>query len=216
MGGLPAAGLRQLWGKLLPGPRSLALQYHRGFPAPTHHPPPSDPAFSSQARPSPHRALRGNYGGGFHPRKGGNTLGECLGRGIPAIFAGGGGRREEEMDFTVWRRHLDSQLLEGRESKRGILGGFPGTRSSRGGSPCLHTPVTMTVQPQPPVSMAAASAKRLVSFLFLPGLRPITPHPPTQHSPSVQGEGQLRRRRPLRHSWAREGRQESRNWRAEL
>lgn len=136
-------------------------------------------------------------------------------KGYPLNFCWGRGRGGMRKWTSLSGDYLDSQLLEGRESKRGILGGFPGTRSSRGGSPCLHTPVTMTVQPQPPVSMAAASAKRLVSFLFLPGLRPITP-PPTQHSPSVHGEGQLRRRRPLRHSWAREGRQESRNWRAEL
>lgn len=80
-----------------------------------------------------------------------------------------------------------SQPLEGRESKRGILGGFPGIRSSRGGSPCLHTPVTMTIQPQPPVSMAAACPNRLVCFLFLPGLRPILPPLPATLSKSARG-----------------------------
>jgi hypothetical protein len=67
----------------------------------------------------------------------------------------------------------------------GIQGVFPGIHSPRGGSPCPRTPVTMTIQPQPPVSMAAAYPIRLVSFLFHPGLHPI----PFNSLPTCMGRG---------------------------
>lgn len=79
--------------------------------------------------------------------------------------------REEGIDFTARENHLDSHpgvASRWKGSQGGILGGFPGILSPRGGSPCPHTPVTMTIQPQPPVAMTAAYPIRLVFFLFHP------------------------------------------------
>lgn len=125
---------------------------------------PSHPAFSSRVQPFPQSALRRNYRGVFHPlKKGGNAHGECLGLSLQFLLEenkGGGNGLQRPYN------NLNSQPLKGRESKRGILGGFPGTRFSRRGSPWLHTPVTMTIQPQPPVSMAAPCPIPLVFFLF--------------------------------------------------
>lgn len=98
--------------------------------------------------------------------------------------------------------------------KAGTPGGESGAVSrepSRGGSPRLHTPVTMTIQPQPAVSMAAACPIRLALFSSPPPqLRPVASSTLGGCSGrGSQGEGgfcvTLRR-----------AKEESRDWRAEL
>lgn len=90
------------------------------------------------------------------------------------IVAGRGKGRGNELHRPG--DHPDSQPGGGFQTEgkpRGNPGHFPGNPFAKGGSPGPHTVVTMTIQPQPPVAMAAADPIRLVSFLFLPGLHPI-------------------------------------------
>lgn len=147
---------------------------------------PSGPASIFFAGPalSPRPAVRRNYGGGSRPQAGGKAHGDCLGVSPNAAGRGKGGgselhRQGELSGFPTWGRPLDV-----REARGGNPGHLPGNPFAKGGSPGRHTLVTMTIQLQPPVAIAAAYPIRLVSFLFFPGLH-LTP----SKSSCVQGEG---------------------------
>lgn len=136
------------------------------------------------SRPSPRPAPGEKYGGGSRPQAGGKAHGECLG--VSPIAAGrekGGGNEPHRLGarprFPTWGR----PWMEGKP--RGNLGHFLDNPVAQGGSPCPHTLVTMTIQLQPPVAMAAAYPIRLLSFLFLPGLHPI----PSNSLPACRGRG---------------------------
>lgn len=191
-------------------PRSLAPPPRLACSSP---PPTSLQAQHLLRRPSPPQARHGveNYGGGSRPQAGGKAHGECLGVSPIAAGKGKGGENEllragELPGFPTWGRPLD-----GREA-RGNPGHFSGNPLAKGGSFCLHTLVTMTIQLQPPVAFAAAYPIRLVSFLFIPGLHPI----PSNSLPACRGWGHRKEEGVLSFTLGREGRPETRDWRPEL
>lgn len=178
LGGIPPPRARGSGGETPRPPRS---------PAPPPRPPafrPCASVFFAGPALSPRLAMRGHCGGGSRPQAGGKAHGECLGVSPNAAGRGKGGgselRRQRELSgFPAWGRPLDVKGSQG-----GNPGHLPANPFAKGGSPGRHTLVTMTIQLQPPVAIAAAYPIRLVSFLFFPGL-PLTP----SKSPCVQGEG---------------------------
>lgn len=118
------------------------------------------------------------------------------------------GEREEEVNFTA-RENYPGFPTWGRPLDVGEAGGnpghLPGNPFAKGGSPARRTLVTMTIQLQPPVAIAAAYPIRLVSFPLLPGLHLIP-----SKSPCVQREGPQKGGGVLSVTVGREGRQESR------
>lgn len=112
---------------------------------------------------------------------------------------------EEEMSFTAQDNYPDSHpggRLQVEGEPRGKPGHLTGNPLATGEPVCPHTLVTMTIQLQPPVALAADYPIRLVSFLFIPGLHPI----PSNSLPACRGRGRRKEEGVLSVTLEREGR----------
>ncbi|XP_049723895.1 translation initiation factor IF-2-like [Elephas maximus indicus] len=161
----PASQSRGSWGK------PLAL-------APCLAPPPRSPRASPPPATLQAPCLR--EAGSLHARAerelwrwfpragGGKAHGECLAVSPRPHCCGKGEGRRRRTSLLGRTTSIPKpgRPVDGGESQ-GNPGRFPGNPSATG-SLEPHTEVTMTIQPQPPVAMAAVHPIRLLSFLFSP------------------------------------------------
>lgn len=187
-GGIPPPRARGCGGETPRPPRSPAPPPRAPCSIQSAACQPSGPASSSQARPSPRPAMRGNYAGGSRTQAGGKAHGECLGVSPNAAGRGKGGGNElhrpgEPLGFPTWGRPLDVReakgkpwepsrvsILQGRVTQSAHIGYHDNTTASSCHGSCLSNPI---------------------GLLSLPPWAP--PHSLLQ-SPRLRGEGPQKRR----------------------